>query len=121
MPKITAPLPVKELPLGEDWAVLAYVTGPSPVQPGPLTGLANLYGWLSLTRGGAEVHASCKVALAEVDAVTLPGWYKGTIAGSATAAQLAAHDGQTVYEMIGTTPADAVFTALVVRAQTPAG
>ena len=62
----------------------------------PVSGLA-LFGWLSATDGGAEIHETLKVALTEL--AEAAGDYAGVLEGDALRAHLA--DKATVYEVVG--------------------
>lgn len=70
--------------------------------PGAVSGIADLYLWLSATPSGAEIHASLKVLAAERSGNS--GVYFGIIPGAAITAQLfPAYADKDIYLVAGNT------------------
>lgn len=65
----------------------------------PASGLTGVIGKLSATDGGAAIHATLSITLAE--RASTPGEYFGILQGDDLRTQLASLTGQVVYECIG--------------------
>lgn len=94
-----------EIALDNDFKLEYFYRKPKATARGTevATGLTGLFGWLSATDGGAEIHADLKVALGEL--ADSPGYYRGVLNGDALRTQLLNGSGDlvhaTVYEVIG--------------------
>jgi len=91
---------VKTIYLDSDWEFEYRATRKNATTGAlePATGLAGLTGRLSLTDGGATIHATMSVALAERGTT---GIYFGVLEGDNLRTQLLALVGTVVYEVFG--------------------